>query len=85
MAVLTVSRDGQMTIPSDLLATLGIGPGAEVEVGQETESRLYIEVVSRAHKPYEVADLLGCTDYRGPVIAVEDMDPALALRNDGDS
>ncbi len=31
----TVSRTGKVRIPGDLLASLGIGPGDRVEIGQE--------------------------------------------------
>ncbi|MBI4756613.1 MAG: AbrB/MazE/SpoVT family DNA-binding domain-containing protein [Betaproteobacteria bacterium] len=79
MALITVSRKGQVVIPAELRVALGIEPGSRVEIGREDEHRLYIAVPGKQSKPFGVDDLLGCTGYRGPVIPVEEMDPIKAF------
>ena len=74
-ALLTLSSKGQLVIPARLRHLLGLQPGDRLELTLEADGlRL------RPHAPALHASaqaLIGCAGYQGPVIPLEQLDPAL--------
>jgi len=74
-ALLTLSSKGQLVIPARLRQLLGLNPGDRLELSLEADGLLL--------KPHGLAsstiawELIGCADYQGPPISLDQQDPAL--------
>ena len=74
-ALLTLSSKGQLVIPARLRQLLGLQPGDRLELTLETDGlRLRPQAAASQASAQE---LIGCAGYQGPVISLEQLDPAL--------
>lgn len=71
MSTVTVSEKGQVVIPSDLRRLLGITAGTRLElVADGAGFRAEINPIG---KSLDIDDVIGCANYQGPTVPVEDM------------
>jgi AbrB family looped-hinge helix DNA binding protein len=70
-----LSTKGQMVVPAEVRAELGLEPGDILDVRVERDAM----VVRRkpTAKKGKLLDLLGPSPYKGPPISVEDMNKAI--------
>jgi len=55
-----ITREGQVTIPSDILETLGVGPGGEVDFKKASNGTVVLEKVATSRrKPVEWDKVIG--------------------------
>ena len=71
MSTLTVTTKGQVTLRKDLLAHLGIRPGARVTVTKLNDGRLEIRAEGKRGKITDVFNLLKQPD--GPTLSIGEM------------
>ena len=76
MTTLTVTTKGQVTLRKDLLAHLGIGPGAKIAVAKLPDGRIEI----RAEQPHgKISDVFGMLKRPdGPSLSIEEMNEIAA-------
>lgn len=75
-ALLTLSSKGQLVIPARLRQLLGLRPGDRLALNIEPSGlRLTPQAMG---KTASARDCIGCTGYTGPVVSLEEMDPALS-------
>lgn len=74
-ALLTLSSKGQLVIPARLRQLLGLQPGDLLELTLEADGLRLRPHASAAHSSAKA--LIGCAGYQGPVIPLEQLDPAL--------
>jgi AbrB family looped-hinge helix DNA binding protein len=74
-ALLTLSSKGQLVIPARLRQLLGLRAGDRLALSLEPDG-LRLTPQSRG-KTASAQALIGCAGYRGPVVPLEQMDPAL--------
>jgi AbrB family looped-hinge helix DNA binding protein len=70
-----ISSKGQLVLPKDLRERRGMVEGAEVDV-EEVQEGVLLKLV-RGPEGASLADLVGCTGYRGPRKSLEDMEVAV--------
>jgi len=74
-ALLTLSSKGQLVIPARLRQLLGLQPGDRLALSLEADGlRL---VPEDREKSSSARALIGCAEYQGPPLSLEQMDPAL--------
>lgn len=77
MAAISVTSKGQVTIPKRVRDALGITPGSKVDFEVAgAGARLKVVRKNRPSRPEDGPNIL---DYKGPMIPVEEMDPARLL------
>ena len=77
MAAVSVTSKGQVTIPKKVRQALGITAGSKVEFNIEGgDARLKLV---RKRIPSHVEDGPKILRYKGPIVQIEDMDPARLL------
>lgn len=77
MAATSVTSKGQVTIPKRVRDALGITPGSKVDF-EVAGAGARLKVV-RKNTPSRPEDGPNILDYKGPMIPVEEMDPARLL------
>lgn len=70
-----ISSKGQLVLPKGVRESRGMVEGAEVEV-EEVPGGVLLKLV-RAPADASLADLVGCTGYRGRAKSLEEMDTAV--------
>jgi antitoxin PrlF len=80
MSTLLVSSKGQIVIPAELRRRLGMGPGAQVEVVEESDG-LKLRVVRSVGKAVDLTRLAGMVKAPGRGVSrrLQDFDPASML------
>lgn len=73
MGTATVTSKGQVTIPVEVRSRLGIRAGTRLAFVDNAEGGVEIRVEGGS-----VRDLKGAIDAPGPLVAIEDMDDAIA-------
>ncbi len=71
-----LSTKGQVVIPKPIRDRLGWRSGATLEV--EDRDECVVIRLQRGLQDTEVDDLLGCVDYQGPRVTLQEMDEAIA-------
>ena len=74
MALTRLSTKGQVVLPKEIRESLGLAPGAELEVEVLDGS-----VVLRPIRRTTVDDILGMLAWSGPARTIEEMEAAIAL------
>jgi len=77
MGTVSVTSKGQVTIPKRVRQTLGITPGSKVDF-KVAGAGARLKVV-RKNAPSRPQDGPNILNYKGPMIPVEEMDPARLL------
>ena len=77
MAAVSVTSKGQVTIPKRVRVALGITPGSKVDF-TVAGAGARLKVV-RKNAPSQPQDGPNILNYKGPMIPVEEMDPARLL------
>jgi len=72
----TVSSKGQIVIPKGIRTSHGWAAGMEIEI-EEHGDCLVLRPVRKLPRT-SLADLIGCTGYRGPAKSLEDMESGVA-------
>lgn len=75
MATATVNAKGQITIPVQVRATLGLRPGDEIEFVDLENDQFAIVAVS-----YSVKRLKGMVRKPKVIVSIDDMNPVFALK-----
>ena len=81
MAAVSVTSKGQVTIPKRVREALGIRPGSKVDF-EVAGAGARLKVV-RKNAPSRPEDGPHILKYKGPMIPVEEMDPARLLAKKG--
>ena len=77
MAAVSVTSKGQVTIPKRVRVALGITPGSKVDFTVAgAGARLKVVRKNAPSRPEDGPNIL---NYKGPMIPVEEMDPARLL------
>lgn len=76
MSKLTVTSKGQVTFRKDLLAHLGVGPGAKLVVDKLPAGRIEVRAAAASGKISDVFGFLKRPD--GPCLSVEEISQAAA-------
>lgn len=71
MSTVTVSEKGQVVIPSDLRRLLGITAGTRLELVADGAG--FRAEVNPVGKSLDIDDVIGCANYQGRTVPVEDM------------
>ena len=74
MAIVTVSEKGQVVIPSKIRTLFGITAGTRLEL--ELNGRGFSLSVEPDRKSRDAASCIGIAGYKGPRVALGQMDPA---------
>lgn len=74
-AVLTLSSKGQLVIPARMRQLLGLQPGDRLAMSLEADGIRLVPENRRKNRSAHA--ILGCVDYKGPPLSLEQMDPAL--------
>jgi AbrB family looped-hinge helix DNA binding protein len=72
----TVSSKGQVVIPRGIRTRHGWTPGTALEIEEHGDS-LILRPVRKLPRT-SLADLVGCTGYKGPPMSLEDMESGVA-------
>lgn len=71
-----LSTKGQLIVPQEVRESLGWVPGTLLDV-EVTGDAIIVKRAPDVPRT-TIDDLLGCVDYRGPRISIEEMDEAIA-------
>ena len=73
-ALLTLSSKGQLVIPARLRQLLGLQPGDRLAMSLDADGIRLVPEDTRKNRSAHA--LIGCVDYKGPLLSLEQMDPA---------
>ena len=73
-----LSSKGLVALPKSIREGHGLEPGAEFVVEDHPEGILLRPVI-RSFATTRVADVLGCSRYKGPAKSIAEMDAAIAM------
>ena len=72
MSTATMTSKGQLTVPADVRAKLGLRPGAKVDFVTNGEGEVVLK-----RKTADIRALKGIFAHRGPPLTIEEMDEAI--------
>jgi AbrB family looped-hinge helix DNA binding protein len=72
----TVSTKGQVILPKELRDLLNWKPGTRLVV-ERSKNGVYLST-QPIFPPTRLEDVIGCANYTGPTISIEEMDAAVA-------
>ena len=72
MAIATMTSKGQITVPAEFRARLGLRAGVQIDFGVNAQG----EVVLRP-RTADIRSLRGLVAYKGPPVSIEDMEEAI--------